>query len=100
MSTSPIAAPDWFEQLWSQHRHRLPFLLQNEAGKKMVRDLLGIVLESLKAQAGSANGISTVIAFARIQAMLKGCQGVMDTPDPTPEQVADAVERLIGKVKP
>jgi hypothetical protein len=100
MSAPPIPAPDWFEQLWREHQHRLPFLLQNETGKRMVRDLLGIVLESLKAQAGSASGVSTVIAFARIQAMLKGCQGVLDAPDPTPEQVADAVERLVERMKP
>lgn len=100
MSTSIQPAPDWFERLWEEHAHKLPILLRNDSGKKLARQLVAVVIDSLGQFAKTPEGVRQIVAYARIYSILKGSQGVIDAPNPTPEQVADAVQKLVEKVKP
>lgn len=98
--TSPAHIPDWFDVLWESHQHKLPFLLRNDAGKKLAREILGMAIQGVVTYSKTPRGVRALIAFSRIQAIVKGVQGVCDSPDPSPEEVAAAVERLVQKVKP
>ena len=97
---TPARMPDWFDLLWETHSHKLPLLFRNETGKKLAREIAGVALQGAAQYSTTPQGVRALIAFSRIAAMLKGINGVCDAPDPTPEEVADAVERLVQRVKP
>ena len=88
-------APDWFDLLWEANRNRVPMLLRNEHGKQLARAALEAAIQGSATLATTPNGIRALVAFARISAIIKGSVEVCSAPDPTPEQIADAVERLV-----
>jgi hypothetical protein len=98
--TTPARIPDWFDVLWETHQHKIPFLLRNDAGKRIAREIIGLAIQGAATYSTTPQGVRALIAFSRIQAITRGVQGVCESPDPSPEQVADAVERLVQKVKP
>ena len=102
--TTLTQSPDWFDALWEQHKHKLPPYLRSEPVKKLAREMIGplsdFALQEAARKAATPDGIRVIVAFARVTAILKGAQGVCDSPDPTPEEVAAAVERLVKRVKP
>lgn len=98
--TTPARIPDWFDVLWETHQHKIPFMLRNDVGKKLARDIIGLAISGAATYSTTPQGVRALIAFSRIQAILKGARGVCESPDPSPEQVADAVERLVQRVKP
>jgi hypothetical protein len=101
MSRSDLTpAPDWFDRLWDQNSQKIPVYLRNDAFKKTARGLVGLCVESLGSFAKTPDGMRQVVAYARIVAALRGVQGVANAPDPSPEQVAEMVERLVARVKP
>ncbi len=100
MSATPQRIPDWFDVLWETHQHRLPFVLRNDMGKKIARDMLGLAIQGAASYSTTPPGVRALIAFSRVAAIVKGVNGVCDSPDPTPEEVAAAVERLVQRVKP
>jgi len=100
VSTSPQRLPDWFDALWETHREKVPLFLRNDTGKKLLRDALGAAMQGAASYSTTPSGIRAIIAFSRISAIVKGVNGVCDAPDPSPEQVAEAVERLMKRVKP
>jgi hypothetical protein len=100
MTAAPQTTPDWFDVYWAKNAYRLPVLFRGETTKELCRGLIKDMLAAIPAQAASAEGLRTVVAFARIALILKGAQGVLDSPDPSPDQVADAVQRLVDRVKP
>jgi len=98
--THPIQpAPDWFDRLWEEHKEKLPLLFRSEAMKRVVRVNLETVSREAAKYATTPDGIRVIVAFAKISAILKGSQGVLDAPNPSPEQVADAVEKLVERLK-
>jgi hypothetical protein len=99
--TTASATRDWFDELWDRHIP-LMFRLHPMAGqlKSLARNLMDEALKIMAKRAGAPDGVKAVIGFARIQAIVKGAQGVMDAPDPSPEQVVEYVERLTQRVKP
>jgi hypothetical protein len=90
--------PDWFDAFWSKHEKEIPIWLRGQ--KKLARQLLGGVVESLGAYGKTPAGIQQIIAFARITAIMKSVGGAMTGPDPSPEDVVARVEWLVQKVKP
>ncbi len=97
---SPARIPDWFDLLWETHQQKLPIFLRNEAGKKLAREIVGVAIQGAASYSTTPQGVRALIAFSRIAAIVKGVTGVCDSPDPTPEEVAAAVERLVQRVKP
>ena len=99
MTTLP-AARDWFDELWDK-QVPLMYRLHPLSGplKSIARNLMDEALKVMAQKAGAPDGVKAIIAFARIQAIVIGAKGVLDAPDPTPEQVAEAVERLVQRVK-
>ena len=100
MSTSPQRLPDWFDVLWETHAAKIPLVFRNDVGKKIARDLVSVAISGAASYSTTPQGIRTIIAYSRILAILKGSAGVLTSPDPTPEEVAAAVERLVQRVKP
>lgn len=100
MSTKPIPAPDWFETFWHTQKNKLPVYLRNDATKELARGLLSASIQSAAQFATTPEGVRALISFSRIAAIVKGAHGVCDAPDPSPEEVAAAVERLVRRVKP
>jgi hypothetical protein len=90
--------PDWFDRFWEQHSKDLPIFLRGQ--KKAARLLLGAAVEAMGAYAQTPAGVQKIVAFAKIASIVQGTRGVLETPDPTPKQVADAVQRLVDRVKP
>lgn len=99
MPTKLPAARDWFDDFWDQNVAMLPVYLRGMPIKKLARELMQLGLKAMARQAGTPEGVKAVIAFARVKAILQGAQGVLDAPDPSAEQVTDAVERLVQRVK-
>jgi hypothetical protein len=93
-------AADWFDKFWNEHRTDIPVFLRNDAFKETARKLVRVLMEGMGKQATTPEGIRQIVAYARIAAILKGVNGVANAPDPSPEQVADMVERLVQRVKP
>lgn len=92
---------DWFDDIWdTKVSPTLPVYLRSASIKQLARGAVRVLIESMGAHAKSPDGIRQVIAFARITAIMRGRTDVMGAADPTPEQVADAVERLVQRVKP
>ena len=98
--TTPARLPDWFDVLWETHAGKVPIFLRNDAGKKLARELVSVAISGAASYSTTPQGIRTIIAYSRILAILKGSAGVLNSPDPTPEEVAAAVERLVQRVKP
>jgi hypothetical protein len=90
--------PDWFDAVWSKHEKDLPIYLRGQ--KKLARQILGGIVESLGEYAKTPEGMQQIVAFARVSSMVRGVAGVLDAPDPSPNQVADAVERLVKRFRP
>src|SRR5271165_3452480 len=98
--TSPARIPDWFDEFWNAQKVKLPLYLRNDATKELARGLLTAAVQGAAQAAGTPQGVRALIAFSRVAAIVKGVNGVCDSPDPSPEEVAAAVERLVAKVKP
>lgn len=90
--------PDWFDAVWAKHENELPIWMRGQ--KKLARQLIGAVIESMGAYAKTPAGMQQVIAFAKVASMVKGMSGLINAPDPSPDEVVSAVERLMQKVKP
>lgn len=99
MSTTPQRMPDWFDAYWEANKSRLPVLLRNDGAKQLARGLVDGMIQSMAQQATTPAGIRALISFSRITSILKGAQGVMESPDPSPEEVAEAVRRLVERVR-
>ena len=97
--TSPARIPDWFDRLWAEASPRLPVLLRSEGAKRIAREVADLAIREFAKQAGTPEGVRAIIAYAKISAILKGTRGVCDAPDPTPEEVTEAVQRLVDKLK-
>ena len=91
---------DWFDTFWEAHKREIPAFLRNDSFKTTARGIVRVLIEGMGREAKTPDGIRQIIAFARIAAIMKGSAGVLDAPDPSPEQVAEAVERLVQRVKP
>lgn len=100
MTTTPQRLPDWFDAFWESQKQHLPAFLRNDAGKKIARAALETAIQSGAQYATTPQGIRGLIAMARITAIIKGVTGVCDAPDPSPEDVAAAVERLVQRLRP
>jgi len=100
MSTKPIPTPDWFDTFWESQKHNVPVFLRNDHGKKIARAALEAAVQSGAQLATTPQGIRGLIAMARITAILKGVGGVLNSPDPSPEEVTRAVEELAQRVRP
>jgi hypothetical protein len=98
LSTIAQIPPPWFDTFWEEQSPKLPFLLRSEGAKHVAWGLFQVLMEQLSQQATTPRGMQTVIAFAKIKSILKGAQGVLDSPDPSPAQVAEAVQKLVDKV--
>jgi hypothetical protein len=100
MTTIPQKSPDWFDRWWDSHCSTFPIMLRGEIAKKSARGILSSLIENMGAEAKTPEGVRSIIAFARITAIMQGATGVLDAPNPSPEQIADAVERLVQRMKP
>jgi hypothetical protein len=98
--STPARIPDWFDRFWAQHRDRLPLLLRGDATKELARGMVGAAIQAAAQASTTPQGVRGLIAFSRIAAIVRGVNGVCDSPDPSPEEVAAAVERLVQRVKP
>jgi len=93
MTKTLPAPPDWFDKLWEQFiAPKLPIYLRGESVKNSFRSIVRELSQAPEA-------VRAVVALARIGAILQGTQGVLEAPDPSPEQVADAVQRLVERMK-
>ena len=81
--------PDWFDRFWEEHQGKLPIFLRGQ--KKAARLIFSDLLKEYA---------PILIAYAKIATIIKGTRGVIDAPDPTPDQVAEAVQRLVERMKP
>jgi hypothetical protein len=93
-----LTNPDWFDSWWDANQSVIPIWLRGQ--KKAARQILAGVIQGLGSYAQTPEGVKQVLAFARIYAIIRGTQNVFDSPDPSPDQVADAVQRLVDRVKP
>jgi predicted secreted protein len=91
-------APDWFDAWWDANQAILPIWMRGQ--KKAARQVLAGVIQGLGQYAQTPEGVKQIIAFARITAMVKSIGSAMTTPDPSPDDVVDAVQRLLNRVKP
>ncbi len=92
-------APDWFDSLWAQYESKLPIYLRNEATKKVARIFLDEAIQMIGAYSRTEKGVAQIVAYARIAAIVKGIGAVSNAPDPSPEQVAEAVQKIVDKLK-
>lgn len=99
MTANLQPVPDWFDQLWAKHQNELPFVLRNETGKKLARTLLESAIQGMTDYSRGPQGVRTIVAFSKIAAIVKGINGVAGAPDPSPEEVAEVVKRLVEKLK-
>jgi hypothetical protein len=101
VSTTPARLSDWFDEIWeAKIAPQLPFYLRTDATKKLARGMVDVTVQAAAKQATTPQGVRALIAFSRIAAILKGVNGVCDAPDPSPEEVADAVQKLVERLKP
>jgi len=100
LTTSTKTPPVWFLNFWAENCVKLPILFRGESMMMLAWDLFGTLLEHVGRYMKTPDGMRQFIAFARIQTILSGSHGVLNQPDPTPEQVAEAVQRLVNRVKP
>ena len=97
----PIAPPPppWFLEFWEDNCHRLPMMLRGDTTMNLAWALFELLLSHVGRYARTPDGMKQVIAFARITAIMQGAQGVLDAPDPSPEQVEEALRKLLDKAK-
>jgi hypothetical protein len=100
VSTTPQRMPDWFDAYWEANKFRLPIFMRNDNTKQIARSLVDGMIQTMAQQATTPAGIRALISFAKITAVLKSTKGVMLSPDPTPEEVAEEVRRLVERVRP
>jgi hypothetical protein len=98
-SAATKTPPVWFLQFWEQNCTKLPLLFRGESMMQLAWELLGLLLDHLARYATTPAGMRILIAFAKIQATMIESQIIVNAPDPSPEQVAEAVERLAQRVK-
>jgi hypothetical protein len=91
-------SPDWFDAWWEQNQTFLPIWIRGQ--KKAARQVLAGLITAMGQQATTPEGVRVILAFGKIASIVKGARGVLDSPNPTPEEVTVAVERLVQKVKP
>lgn len=100
MTTTPQRIPDWFDLLWEEKiKKQIPLYLRNESVKKIARTLIDETFKMAAVQATTPQGVRALIAFSRIAAIVRGVNGVANAPDPSPEEVADGVQRLVEKLR-
>jgi hypothetical protein len=90
--------PDWFDAWWEENQRLIPVWLRTQ--KKAARMVLAGVIEGLGKQASTPEGVRMIVAFGKIATIVKGARGVIDSPNPSPDDIAEAVERLVQRVKP
>ena len=94
-------APDWFDDLWDTTiAPQVPIYLRGETLKQTARGLTRILVERLGALATTPEGVRQIVAYARIATVCKAAMRANLGPDPTPEQVAEFVEKVVARVKP
>jgi hypothetical protein len=93
-----INNPDWFDVWWDQNQKLIPTWLRGQ--KKAARLVVAGLIDAMGKQASTPEGIRMIVAFGRIATSVKRVRGVMNEPDPSPDQVAEFVERLVERVKP
>jgi hypothetical protein len=91
-------SPDWFDAWWEQNHKLLPAWIRGQ--KKAARQVLAGVIIALGQQASTPEGIRIIVAYGRIATSVKRVREVMSGPDPSPDEVADFIERLVQRVKP
>jgi hypothetical protein len=96
MTPSQIT-PAWFDQFWAENCMRLPILMRGDSMKQIAWQLFQVLLEAVGREAKTPHGLRTIVAFAKIQAIMQGSQHVLGAPEPTPEQVAEFVQRLVDR---
>lgn len=97
---APIKSRDWFDDFWDSHRKDVPAFLRNDSFKNTARGLARVLIEGMGKQATTPEGIRQIVAYGRILATVKAMHNTASGPDPSPDEVADAVERLVQRVKP
>jgi hypothetical protein len=98
--TTLASTPDWFDTLWDEHlAPQMPIYLRTAATKKLARGMLDVAVQAAAKQATTPQGVRALIAFSKISAIMKGANNVANAPDPSPEEVAEAVQRLVERVK-
>lgn len=97
--TPSQATPAWFDKFWGENCIKLPPWFRGEAIKLLAWQLFELLLDNISKFAKTPDGVRQAVAFARIASIVKGSQNVLDAPDPTPEQVAEAVQRLVDRSK-
>ena len=97
--TTTVKPPLWFLTFWEENCPKLPLLLRGETTMMLAWDILGLLLEWVARYMKTPDGMRQFIAFARIQTILQGAHTVLLQSDPTPEQVAEAVQWLVQRVK-
>ena len=98
--TSPARIPDWFDVFWEEQKSKLPIYLRNDATKQLAKSMIGAAIQGAASASTTPQGVRALIAFSRIAAIVKGTHGVCEAADPSPEEVAAAVERLVQRVRP
>lgn len=98
---TPVAAipPPWFDKFWEDQSPKLPFLLRSEGAKHVAWGLFQVLMDQMLQQSATPNGVKTVIAFGKVVTILQGSHNVLNAPDPSPEQVVEAVQRLVDGAK-
>lgn len=100
MTATPQRLPDWFDTFWEANKLRLPVWARNDSAKQLARTMLDQSLQIAAKQAATPDGVRAIIAFAKISAIMKGVTGVMDAPNPSPDDVAEAVRKLVERLRP
>lgn len=95
------APPAWFDKFWEQESPKLPIYLRGDTIKNLAWAMFQVFIDYAGKYVKTPDGMKDAIAFARISAIVKGSRAVMDAPDPSPEQVVEAVQRMVDRgVKP
>jgi len=98
--TDNLTQPDWFDRLWEQIKPGLNPLFRSESVKNSARSMVGMAFDVLGKHAKTPEGMRQLVAFARIASAVKNSRAAFASPDPSPEEVVEFVERMMQKVKP
>lgn len=99
MSEPNPVPPTWFLKFWEENCHKLPILMRGEGTMLLAWSIFNLLLEYINKYASTPAGMKMIISFAKIQAMMVESKIIADAPDPSPEQVADAVGQMIARSK-
>jgi hypothetical protein len=91
--------PIWFLKFWEENCHKLPMLMRGEGTMLLAWSIFNLLLEYIDRYAATPAGMKMIISFAKIQAMMVESQIIADSPDPSPERVAEAVRTLVERSK-